>query len=233
MEMPLVPPYPPYEQGLRPIPAQPEPEQPRRKDVPIEPKERATEPVQIVHERVIERPVPGPERVIYIHPQAPATPVVPGPKPPIWDVREPEVPKRESEVETKPEVPSSEWKLNPPQSEEKASIRKNNPPKAEEKASTSGKNRKLRYNGRGGRIHTEAQIDELLDFYLMTGELPNYVSDRQRYDYRHHERLPERKELLEQRGIPIVVDLSSSTGHFKNVIPITGTKVQRKNSTSR
>lgn len=73
-----------------------EPEQPRRKDVPIEPISFAEkpshpgEPVLPVPVHIIERPVPGPERVVFIHPQAPATPMVPGPKPPIWNVREPE-----------------------------------------------------------------------------------------------------------------------------------------------
>jgi len=111
--------------------------------------------------------------------------------------------------------------------EEKSSIQRNNPPDPEEKTSGSDKKRKFRYEGEGGRIHTEAQIDEILDFWLMTGELPTYVSNRQRYDYRHHERLPERMELLEQRGIPIVVTVPGTTGHSKNVIPLKRTKVQR------
>jgi hypothetical protein len=121
-------------------------------------------------------------------------------------------------------------------------VRKKNPPEVEEKSSdpeppevgsSGGSKRKVRYEGQGGRIHTEAQIDEILDFYLMTNELPVYVTDRQRYDYRHHKRLPERKELLEQRGVSVIIDLSSTSGRAQNIIPINGTNVQRKSGTSR
>lgn len=56
------------------------------------------------------------------------------------------------------------------------------------------------YNGIGRR-HKGEQIDQILDWYLMTGELPDYVSDRQRYSYKHHIKLPERRQLLEQAGL--------------------------------
>jgi hypothetical protein len=61
------------------------------------------------------------------------------------------------------------------------------------------------FNGEGGRIHTEKQIEEILDWYLQTGELPMYVSERQRWSYRHHRTLPERRRLLEQQGIDMVI----------------------------
>lgn len=107
--------------------------------------------------------------------------------------------------------------------EEKTSAPEGEP---EEKTSAPS-GRKVRYEGQGGRIHTEAQIDELLDFYLMTGELPLYVSDRQRRSYKVHERLAERKEILEGRGIPLIIELPGSTGQPENVISISGTNVQR------
>ena len=157
----------------------------------------------------------------------------------------PELPKQQTEVPlTKPEVPTAnplsevkpeEKAAEPPISEDYSSERKIIPPNVEEKSSdeaeTGSKKRKVRYEGEGGRIHTESQIDEILDFYLMTGELPIYVSDRQRYDYRHHERLPERKELLEQRGVSIVSNVSGPARRAKNVIPISGAKAQRKKRT--
>lgn len=55
------------------------------------------------------------------------------------------------------------------------------------------------YNGHKtgmGRHHTAAEVDDILDEYLQTGELPNYVSERQRRDYRKHPRLEERRKLL-------------------------------------
>jgi hypothetical protein len=170
--------------------------------------------------------IPLPPKKVDILPVAPVRPVVihefipirvsTSPEPVSSIRQEPEVPRR---VEVPPKLEAKK-----PLVEEKASI-------PEEKPSEPSKKRKVRYEGEGGRIHTEAQIDEILDFYLMTGELPVYVSERQRYDYRHHERLPERKELLEGRGIQVNTDLSSSTRRAKNVIPINGTKVQRKRST--
>jgi len=135
-------------------------------------------------------------------------------------------------VQPKPEVGSSEK----PKSEDYSSDRKKKPPKVEEKASkpevgssTPGsKNKKGRkFNGGGGRIHTEAQIDQILDWYLETGQLPDYVSDRQRYDYRHHERLSERRKLLDkqQTASDQVSGGDTSTGHKNNItqLPRTGT----------
>jgi hypothetical protein len=64
---------------------------------------------------------------------------------------------------------------------------------------TSGDKLKV-YNGRGRR-HTDDQIDEILDEYLQYGNLPKYVSERQRRDYRKHKRLPLRRMYLEQAGL--------------------------------
>jgi outer membrane biosynthesis protein TonB len=136
------------------------------------------------------------------------------------------------EVERKPEEKSpipakSEEKTSKP--EEKSSDRKIKPPNAEESASGSrSKNRKGRkFNGAGGRIHSEAQIDQILDWYLETGELPDYVSDRQRYDYRHHIRLPERRELLDkqQTASDKASGGDTASGHKDNIthLPRTGT----------
>jgi hypothetical protein len=144
---------------------------------------------------------------------------------------QPEVPVKIGSSETKPERTSAQPEVSSsklPKPEEETSIRKNNPPKAEEKSSERPHNRKVRYEGEGGRIHTEAQIDEILDFYLMTGELPIYVSDRQRYDYRHHERLPERRELLEQRGISLISNVPRAARRTHNVIPLRGANTQRQ-----
>jgi hypothetical protein len=114
--------------------------------------------------------------------------------------------------------------------------------KPEEKASQSEKKasgkaiKKLKvYNGLGRR-HTAAQIDEILDWYLQYGELPDYVSERQRYAYRHHVKLPERRQLLEQAGL-IKTGTGSSIPKAKrskaNVVPIRGrAKTQRKRRAS-
>lgn len=143
----------------------------------------------------------------------------------IEDKRKPEVERKSPPLPVpvprkadKPELPASQKKKSEEESsrpEEKTSIRK---PEPEE---TSSRRRKLKkFSGAGGRIHSETQIDEILDFWLMTGELPTYVSDRQRWSYRHHERLPERRELLEQRRIPIVVNIPGTSGHAPDIIPL-------------
>lgn len=104
----------------------------------------------------------------------------------------------------KPEVPPQKKKPLPETKPEEKSSSPELP--AEEKASKASGRKKLKvYNGEGGRIHTDEQIDEILDRYLRKGDLPDYVSDRQRYSYRHHRRLLERRKILEQRGIPIII----------------------------
>ncbi len=177
---------------------------------------RVVQPVQTVIVRI---PEITRERTVIVTEPPKQHVEVPQEKPEVQSITAlPEGKPEEKAAETvKPEDYSSEWKVIPP--------------KPEEKASDTAKKRKVRYEGEGGRIHTESQIDEILDFYLMTGELPIYVSDRQRYDYRHHERLPERKELLEQRGVSIVSNVSGPARRAKNVIPIQGAKSQRKKRT--
>jgi hypothetical protein len=103
--------------------------------------------------------------------------------------------------------------------EEKTSAGKKKLPPAEEKTSRSRKRKTLKvFDGKGGRKHTEKQIEEILDWYLMTGVLPHYVSDRQRRSYKHHRTLPERRKLLEQQGIILVVpETGANQGH---VIPM-------------
>jgi predicted GIY-YIG superfamily endonuclease len=49
----------------------------------------------------------------------------------------------------------------------------------------------------GKSRHTAGQIDEILDEYLRSGDLPTYVSERQRRDYRKHPRLEDRRKLLQ------------------------------------
>lgn len=51
------------------------------------------------------------------------------------------------------------------------------------------------YNGKRAR-YTDNEINQILDWYLLTGELPQHVSERQRRTYRKHPKLEERKRLL-------------------------------------
>lgn len=59
------------------------------------------------------------------------------------------------------------------------------------------------YNGLG-RKHTEQQITDILDVYLLTqhrqgrGVLPLYVSDRMQRKYKIHPRMDERRKVLER-----------------------------------
>ena len=49
---------------------------------------------------------------------------------------------------------------------------------------------------RASNRNTAQEIDDILDYYILTGNLPSDVSDRQRYYYRHHSRLEDRRKLL-------------------------------------
>lgn len=95
------------------------------------------------------------------------------------------------------------------------------------------------YNGLGRR-HNDEQIDEILDAYLLYGELPKYVSDRQRLDYRKHPRLELRRLYLEQAGY---FKKHSNTGKRKavsatstdgtNVLNLAERKTQRQRSSAK
>lgn len=99
-----------------------------------------------------------------------------------------------------------------------------------EKKSSGKATKKLKvYNGLGRR-HTAAEIDEILDGYIMYGELPEYVSERQRSSYRHHVKLPERRQLLEQAGL--IKTASRTKKRASNVVPMAGAKTQRKRRAS-
>jgi hypothetical protein len=84
------------------------------------------------------------------------------------------------------------------------------------------------YNGRG-RKNTDAQVNVILDWYLTDGILPVNVSDRQRYYYRHHPRLDDRRKLLEQAGL---IRISRGKKNSTNVLPVGGAKVRRKRRAS-
>ena len=86
------------------------------------------------------------------------------------------------------------------------------------------------YDGQLGRKHSEKQIEEILDVYLQTGLLPTYVTQKMRWLYKHHRRLPERRELLEQAGKHIVVP--ETGGDANNVIPMERTNVRNQKRTS-
>jgi predicted GIY-YIG superfamily endonuclease len=73
------------------------------------------------------------------------------------------------------------------------------PPAPKEPVVSSTGKRRV-YNGHShGRRYTGSQIDEILDWYLTTGELPN-VSQKQRWLYKHHPRLEDRRRLLQPAG---------------------------------
>ncbi len=134
------------------------------------------------------------------------------PKRPVQE-RLPEQPRQR--IRLVPTALPEAWPSEIRKPEEKPSDRKKKLPGQEEKPSDSRKTRKLdRYDGKLGRKHTEKKIEEILDWYLQTGVLPHYVSDRQRYSYRHHRTLPERRQLLEQQGITLVVpETGANQGH--------------------
>lgn len=81
--------------------------------------------------------------------------------------------------------------------EEKASVSLGLP---EEKASTSVGPIPTIDVSNLGRVHTDTQMDELLDHYAITGETPDYVSERMQRDYRKHRRLLERIAIQHESG---------------------------------
>jgi hypothetical protein len=144
-------------------------------------------------------------------------------------VEEPEV---QSEVgKQKPEVahkPASTSERKPVQ---KPTDRVEKATGPVQKATGKGKIKKLKeYDGLLGRKHTEEQIEEILDVYLQTGLLPTYVTQKMRWLYKHHRRLPERRELLEQAGKHIVIP--ETGGDANNVIPLGRTNVHNQKRTS-
>lgn len=101
--------------------------------------------------------------------------------------------------------------------------------KKEPEVKATGQKQKRKYSGKG-RKHTELEIEEILDWYLLTGVLPRDVSQKQRWLYKHHRRLPERRKLLEQEGVKLVVP--EIEADVSNVIPMGRTNVQGSRRTS-
>lgn len=69
----------------------------------------------------------------------------------------------------------------------------------------------------GKRRHTAREIDDILDEYLTFGNLPKYVSERQRRDYRNHPRLEDRRRLL---AMSSVFDTLTSDAHPLEPMPV-------------
>lgn len=209
------------------------------------PVERIVEkPVEKVVERIIEKPV---EKIVYVDrpvQQPPSPPAVHTEKtyvyiPPDQRAKSEVQPDRttpsvevkpsdnavqkQPEMEAKPRQPEVTQSAQPERKPEEKSS------KPEEKSSGTVTKKLKLYNG-SGRRHTAAEIDEILDGYIMYGELPEYVSDRQRSSYKHHVKLPERRQLLEQAGL--IKTASRTKKRTSNVVPMAGTKTQRKRRSS-
>src|SRR5579885_2482623 len=129
--------------------------------------------------------------------------------------------KPESVARPEPEGPEPEEKASTQSSDSEAF--------SSESGSTSRKVR--RYSGKG-RIHTEEEIDQILDWYILTGQLPMNVSERQRYSYRHHIRLPERRKLLEKQKRQNGRAKAQPDGHAANVVSLEQKRSQRRGSSS-
>ncbi len=193
-------PLPPYEQGYRPIPAPTEPEQPKRKDVPIEPKEQNTEPVQIVHVH----PVEVKHIIERIRPEQPATPAVPALPNPVRDT---------PIAATKPAV-------NPPEkspdfiaqriadhARPRNKIEEGDAIKPAANAPVPTPIRRQQkplpvLKGRAGRVHSDEMVDDIMRTMLRDGKAP-YGRARQQYNYRFHGRLADLADELIREGVPL------------------------------
>jgi hypothetical protein len=88
----------------------------------------------------------------------------------------------------------------PPELEEKSSMPITEIERqVEEKSSSSDKKKLRRYDG-SGRKTTDEMMDEILDRYILTGQLPQDVSEKSRTLYRNHPRLALRRMHLEKAG---------------------------------
>jgi hypothetical protein len=142
-----------------------------------------------------------------------------------------------SEVERKPVVEASPPSLSSTTGMRHKPVQKSTDPvekvtDAGGKATGGGKMKKLEeeYDGEMGRKHTEEQIEEILDVYLQTGLLPTYVTQKMRWLYKHHRRLPQRRELLEQAGKQIVIP--EVGGDVHNITPIQRAEVHHRKVSS-
>jgi len=218
-----MPPIPPYEYPpvARSSPGD-SPEEPEESHdgQQITPAQPPTRPVVRLRPVVPEKPI---EHVVMSHPETVTLPTVQE------VVRQPE-----SLTPVKEKPLTKVQKSKPGEINEKLTSGQKPVEKATkpvEKATGKGKIKKLDvYDGEMGRKHTESQIEEILDVYLQTGLLPTYVTQKMRWNYKHHRRLPERRELLEQAGKRIVVPEIGRDAH--NVIPMDRTNVHNQKRTS-
>jgi hypothetical protein len=216
---------------------------------PSTPAERVTEPMPAIPPRVeVFTPPPQPVTVIVQQPERSEPPVRTsepyegrarrGEEERSGSSRQERKPGSPPMVALPPSVPESVRKPEVPRVEEPKTSTK---PKTELKASTREEKSSVsppsepissakvkEYNGLGRR-HNDDQIDEILDEYLMSGDLPTYVSDRQRRDYRKHKRLPLRRMYLEQAGIDTLLGAKEDSG---NVLHLAERKAQRTASSS-
>jgi hypothetical protein len=102
----------------------------------------------------------------------------------------------------------------PPETEPEAEEKTSGPDQAAEVDDYTGPKVKT-YNGKGRR-HNDRQIDEILDWFLLYGQLPDYVTPRQQRDYKRHPRLEVRKLYLEQAGF--FRKLHEATRNAENVL---------------
>lgn len=105
--------------------------------------------------------------------------------------------------------------------------------KPEEKSSESGAKKEGQYNGLGRRFD-DIEKDQILDRYILTGQLPTDVTARSLYDMKHHPRLEVRRLYLENAGLikkaarGAQTSKAGKTGkHGNNVLPYRRRQVQR------
>jgi hypothetical protein len=116
---------------------------------------------------------------------------------------QPEVKKPEERGSSpSPEPETSTSAQSEPPTEEKTSQRKKKVPReVPPSADTGSSGDKMKVYSGKGRRHTDDEIDDILDEYLQYGNLPQYVTERQRRDYRKHKRLDVRRLYLERAGL--------------------------------
>lgn len=107
---------------------------------------------------------------------------------------------RQAEVK-EPETGGTSLRPEPQKEEKNTEGRKKLPPKVPPASEVGSSGDKMKVYSGKGRRHTDEEIDDILDEYLQYGNLPQYVTERQRRDYRKHKRLELRRLYLEQAGL--------------------------------
>ena len=224
-----IPPYPPYEQGLRPIPAPPEPEEEEDDEDDNGDEEEGLREIKEVMRRVIFgppkeaseqpktpfRPVEQntePVQIVHVHPvevkhviervrpEQPAAPVLSALPNPVQDAPKPAT----KPVEKSPGFIAQRIAdhARPRNKIDEGDAIK---PATKNDAPVPARRQQKPLpvlKGKAGRVHSDEMVDDIMRTMLRDGKAP-YGRARQQYNYRFHSRLADLADELIREGVPL------------------------------